>query len=70
MNKKLKSEAKRVESRERREKLYKKESVEVVGKKSEESKSEEPEKKSANRYEKQVTKLMRLNVDVSVRCGR
>lgn len=71
MNKKLKSEAKRVESRERREKLYKKESVEVVGKKSEESKeSEEPEKKSANRYEKQVTKLMRLNLDVSVRCGR
>ena len=83
MNKKLKSEAKRVESRERREKLYKKESVEVpfvslrevlervevVGKKSEESKSEEPEKKSANRYEKQVTKLMRLNLDVSVRCG-
>ena len=70
MNKKLKSEAKRVESCERREKLYKKESVEVVGKKSEESKSEEPEKKSANRYEKQVTKLMRLNLDVSVRCGR
>ena len=71
MNKKLKSEAKRVESRERREKLYKKESVEVVGKKSEASKeSEEPEKKSVNRYEKQVTKLMRLNVDVSVRCGR
>lgn len=58
-----------MESRERREKLYKKESVEVVGKKSEESKSEEPEKKSANRYEKQVTKLMRLNLDVSVRCG-
>lgn len=71
MNKKLKSEAKRVESLARREKLYKKESVEVVGKKSEESKeSEEPEKKSVNRYEKQVTKLMRLNVDVSVRCGR
>lgn len=65
MNKKLKSEAKRVESRERREKLYKKGSVEVVGKK-----SEEREKKSANRYEKQVTKLMRLNLDVSVRCGR
>lgn len=60
-----------MESLARREKLYKKESVEVVGKKSEESKeSEEPEKKSVNRYEKQVTKLMRLNVDVSVRCGR
>ena len=39
-------------------------------KKKKPKKGEEPEKKSANRYEKQVTKLMRLNLDVSVRCGR
>lgn len=51
MNKKLKSEAKRVESKERREKQFKKESV-------------APVKMIPNRYEKQVTKLMRMNLDV------
>ena len=67
MNKKLKSEAKRVESRERREKLYKKDFADLEAMW---AYMKQPEKKSANRYEKQVTKLMRLNLDVSVRCGR
>ena len=57
MNKKLKSEAKRVESKERREKQFKKESV-------------DPVRVAPNRYEKQVTKLMRMNLDVCEECAR
>ena len=44
-----------MESKERREKQFKKESV-------------DPVRAAPNRYEKQVTKLMRMNLDVCEEC--